>query len=103
MGEKVELPCVASGYPNLASRWIKDGRPVPSDSRWSKRSTGLSMTDLQLEDSGTYICEITNSFGSAEVAGALTVLGKLQYVSRNLQYSMWFTCIYAKCEGKIIK
>ncbi|XP_077312988.1 cell adhesion molecule DSCAML1 isoform X3 [Lithobates pipiens] len=78
VGEKVELPCVASGYPNLASRWIKDGRPVPSDSRWSKRSTGLSMTDLQLEDSGTYICEITNSFGSAEVAGSLTVIESLR-------------------------
>ncbi|XP_063799678.1 cell adhesion molecule DSCAML1 isoform X4 [Pseudophryne corroboree] len=74
VGDKVELPCIASGYPNLASRWIKDGRPVPSDSRWNKRNTGLSMTDLRLEDSGTYICEITNSFGSAEVTGTLTVI-----------------------------
>ncbi|KAM5132148.1 cell adhesion molecule DSCAML1 [Mantella aurantiaca] len=78
VGDKVELPCVASGYPNLASRWIKDGRPVPSDSRWSKRSTGLSMTDLQLEDSGTYICEITNSFGSAEVTGSMIVIEPLR-------------------------
>ncbi|XP_069803363.1 cell adhesion molecule DSCAML1 isoform X2 [Dendropsophus ebraccatus] len=78
VGDKVELPCIASGYPNLASRWIKDGRPVPSDSRWSKRNTGLSMTDLRLEDSGTYICEITNSFGSAEVTGTLTIIEKLR-------------------------
>ncbi|XP_041427307.1 Down syndrome cell adhesion molecule-like protein 1 homolog isoform X3 [Xenopus laevis] len=78
VGDSVELPCIASGYPNLASRWIKDGRPVPSDSRWSKRRTGLSMIDLRLEDSGTYICEITNSFGSAEVTGALTVIEPLR-------------------------
>ncbi|XP_072011809.1 cell adhesion molecule DSCAML1 isoform X2 [Engystomops pustulosus] len=78
VGDKVELPCIASGYPNLASRWIKDGRPVPSDSRWNKRNTGLSMTDLRLEDSGTYICEITNSFGSAEVTGTLIVIEKLR-------------------------
>ncbi|XP_063292902.1 cell adhesion molecule DSCAML1 isoform X2 [Pelobates fuscus] len=78
VGDMVELPCIASGYPNLASRWIKDGRPVPSDSRWSKRNTGLSMSDLRLEDSGTYICEITNSFGSAEVTGTLNVIEPLR-------------------------
>ncbi|KAG8569411.1 hypothetical protein GDO81_014396 [Engystomops pustulosus] len=36
------------------------------------------MTDLRLEDSGTYICEITNSFGSAEVTGTLIVIEKLR-------------------------
>lgn len=75
-GRLVELPCIASGYPNPAVRWIKDGRPLPSDSRWSKRITGLTISDLRVEDSGTYICEVTNTFGSAEVTGTLTVIGE---------------------------
>ena len=55
-GRLVELPCIASGYPNPAIRWLKDGRPLPADGRWAKRITGLSIADLRVEDSGTYIC-----------------------------------------------
>ncbi|NXW44267.1 DSCL1 protein, partial [Nyctiprogne leucopyga] len=77
-GRPVELPCIASGYPNPAVRWIKDGRPLPADSRWTKRITGLSIGDLRVEDSGTYICEVTNTFGSAEVTGTLTVIDPLR-------------------------
>uniref|UniRef100_A0A8D0GKD0 DS cell adhesion molecule like 1 n=1 Tax=Sphenodon punctatus TaxID=8508 RepID=A0A8D0GKD0_SPHPU len=76
-GQLVELPCIASGYPNPAIRWIKDGRPLPADSRWTKRITGLTIGDLRVEDSGTYICEVTNTFGSAEVTGTLTVIDPL--------------------------
>nr|XP_014426103.1 Down syndrome cell adhesion molecule-like protein 1 [Pelodiscus sinensis] len=75
-GQLVELPCIASGYPNPAIRWIKDGRPLPADSRWTKRITGLTISDLRVEDSGMYICEVTNTFGSAEVTGTLTVIGE---------------------------
>lgn len=75
-GRAVELPCTASGYPVPAIRWLKDGRPLPADSRWAKRITGLTISDLRTEDSGTYICEVTNTFGSAEATGTLTVVGE---------------------------
>uniref|UniRef100_A0A8C5RWF4 DS cell adhesion molecule like 1 n=1 Tax=Laticauda laticaudata TaxID=8630 RepID=A0A8C5RWF4_LATLA len=78
VGQLVELPCIASGYPNPAIRWVKDGRPLPSDSRWTKRITGLMISDLRVEDSGTYICEITNTFGSAEVTGTLAIIEPLR-------------------------
>lgn len=81
-GQLVELPCIASGYPNPAIRWIKDGRPLPADSRWTKRITGLTISDLRVEDSGTYICEVTNTFGSAEVTGTLMVIGELLGMNR---------------------
>ncbi|KAF3823619.1 hypothetical protein GH733_007087 [Mirounga leonina] len=76
-GHTVELPCTASGYPIPAIRWLKDGRPLPADSRWTKRITGLTISDLRTEDSGTYICEVTNTFGSAEATGTLTVIDPL--------------------------
>lgn len=75
LGHSVELPCIASGYPNPTIRWLKDGRPLPSDSRWTRRITGLTIADLRVEDSGNYICEVTNSFGSKEVTGHLNVIG----------------------------
>lgn len=75
-GHAVELPCTASGYPIPAIRWLKDGRPLPADNRWTNRITGLTISDLRTEDSGTYICEVTNTFGSAEATGTLTVIGE---------------------------
>lgn len=75
-GHTVELPCTASGYPIPAIRWLKDGRPLPADSRWTKHITGLTISDLRTEDSGAYICEVTNTFGSAEATGTLTVIGE---------------------------
>uniref|UniRef100_A0A3Q2G055 Down syndrome cell adhesion molecule like 1 n=1 Tax=Cyprinodon variegatus TaxID=28743 RepID=A0A3Q2G055_CYPVA len=75
VGHSVELPCIASGFPNPTIRWLKDGRPLPADSRWTRRITGLIISDLRLEDSGNYICEVTNSFGSKEVTGHLNVIG----------------------------
>ncbi|XP_069038519.1 cell adhesion molecule DSCAML1 isoform X1 [Lepisosteus oculatus] len=77
-GLSVELPCIASGYPNPAIRWLKDGRPLPADSRWTRRLSGLTVSDLRPEDSGNYICEVTNSFGSAEVRGHLNVIDPLR-------------------------
>lgn len=76
VGRSIELPCIASGYPNPTIRWLKDGRPLPADSRWTRRLTGLTISDLRLEDSGNYICEVTNSFGSKEVTGHLNVIGE---------------------------
>uniref|UniRef100_A0A674NCB4 DS cell adhesion molecule like 1 n=1 Tax=Takifugu rubripes TaxID=31033 RepID=A0A674NCB4_TAKRU len=78
LGHSVELPCIASGYPNPTIRWLKDGRPLPSDSRWTRRITGLTIADLRVEDSGNYICEVTNSFGSKEVTGHLNVIEPLR-------------------------
>ncbi|XP_061086036.1 cell adhesion molecule DSCAML1-like [Conger conger] len=78
VGRSVELPCIASGYPNPTIRWLKDGRPLPTDSRWTRRLTGLTVSDLRLEDSGNYICEVTNSFGSKEVTGHLNVIDPLR-------------------------
>ena len=75
VGHSIELPCIASGYPNPTIRWLKDGRPLPSDSRWTRRITGLTIAELRVEDSGNYICEVTNSFGSKEVTGHLNVIG----------------------------
>uniref|UniRef100_A0A8C7P2W0 Down syndrome cell adhesion molecule like 1 n=1 Tax=Oncorhynchus mykiss TaxID=8022 RepID=A0A8C7P2W0_ONCMY len=78
VGHNVELPCIASGYPNPTIRWLKDGRPLPADSRWTRRLTGLTVSDLRLGDSGNYICEVTNSFGSKEVTGHLNVIEPLR-------------------------
>jgi len=74
-GQSVELPCAAGGYPTPTVRWLKDGRPLPSDARWTRRLTGLTISGLRSDDSGSYACEVTNSFGSKEVSGQLHIIG----------------------------
>ncbi|MEQ2198485.1 hypothetical protein XENOCAPTIV_013535 [Xenoophorus captivus] len=88
VGHSVELPCIASGYPNPTIRWLKDGRPLPADSHWTRRITGLTISDLRLEDSGNYICEVTNSFGSKEVTGHLNVIGSERVVVPGEPFSL---------------
>lgn len=78
-GQSVELPCIAGGYPSPTVRWLKDGRPLPSDARWTRRLSGLTISDLRQEDSGSYACEVTNSFGSKEVSGQLHVIGTTMF------------------------
>ncbi|XP_029107389.1 Down syndrome cell adhesion molecule-like protein 1 homolog isoform X2 [Scleropages formosus] len=97
-GRSIELPCIASGYPNPTIRWLKDGRPLPADSRWTRRLTGLTVSDLRLEDSGNYICEVTNSFGSKEVTGHLSVIDPLRVtlspknLKTGISSTLFFTC-----------
>ncbi|CAB1316313.1 unnamed protein product [Coregonus sp. 'balchen'] len=97
-GQSVELPCMAAGYPNPTVRWLKDGRPLPSDARWMRRLTGLTISDLRQEDSGSYACEVTNSFGSKEVSGALYVIDPLRVtlspksLKTGISSTLFFTC-----------
>lgn len=97
VGRSVELPCIASGFPNPTIRWLKDGRPLPADSRWTRRLTGLTISDLRMEDSGNYICEVTNSFGSKEVTGYLNVIGEgmnTGKVEKDFHTVAYYKCLF---------
>uniref|UniRef100_A0A3P8WXN2 DS cell adhesion molecule like 1 n=1 Tax=Cynoglossus semilaevis TaxID=244447 RepID=A0A3P8WXN2_CYNSE len=97
-GQSIELPCTAGGYPSPTVRWLKDGRPLPSDARWTRRLTGLTISDLRQEDSGSYACEVTNSFGSKEVSGQLHVIDPLRVtlspknLKTGISSTLFFTC-----------
>ena len=80
-GLSVELACVAAGYPAPSARWLKDGRPLPLDGRRRRGLAGLTLSDLRLDDSGAYACEVTNGFGSREVTGHLEVIGEVTGLS----------------------
>ncbi|XP_067347434.1 cell adhesion molecule DSCAML1-like isoform X6 [Channa argus] len=97
-GQSIELPCIAGGYPSPTVRWLKDGRPLPSDAHWTRRLTGLTISDLRQEDSGSYACEVTNSFGSKEVSGQLHVIDPLRVtlspknLKTGISSTLFFTC-----------
>jgi len=73
---RVELPCKSSGYPTPKYRWLKDNSPLEPDSRFRQTTTGLLIESTQPSDSGTYVCEVWNIYGNAEVMGRLYVKRK---------------------------
>lgn len=76
INHRVELPCKASGYPTPKYRWLKDNSPLEPDSRFRQTTTGLLIESTQPSDSGTYVCEVWNIYGNAEVMGRLYVKRK---------------------------
>ncbi|MEQ2163931.1 hypothetical protein GOODEAATRI_001306, partial [Goodea atripinnis] len=66
INHRVELPCKASGFPTPKYRWLKDNSPLEPDSRFRQTISGLLIENAQPSDSGTYVCEVWNSYGNAE-------------------------------------
>ncbi|XP_069492151.1 cell adhesion molecule DSCAM isoform X3 [Ambystoma mexicanum] len=72
-GQRVELPCKASGHPIPKYRWLKNSVTLEPDSRFQQTVTGLVIENTRPSDSGSYVCEVWNSYGNAEVIGTLYV------------------------------
>lgn len=81
-GQQVELPCKASGHPAPKYRWLKDNVPWEPDSRFRPMVTGLLIENTRPSDSGNYVCEVWNSYGTAEVIGRLHVKRKCLQIIR---------------------
>ncbi|CAL8335565.1 unnamed protein product [Boreogadus saida] len=80
INQRVELPCKASGFPPPKHRWLKDNSPLEPDSRFRQTIMGLLIESSQPSDSGTYVCEVWNTYGNAEVMGHLVVKQPLKAV-----------------------
>lgn len=85
-GQRVELPCKALGHPEPDYRWLKDNMPLELSGRFQKTVTGLLIENTRPSDSGSYVCEVSNRYGTAKVIGHLYVKRKLD---GNLQWWCW--------------
>ncbi|XP_058379109.1 cell adhesion molecule DSCAM isoform X2 [Diceros bicornis minor] len=72
-GQRVELPCKALGHPEPDYRWLKDNMPLELSGRLQKTVTGLLIENTRPSDSGSYVCEVSNRYGTAKVIGRLYV------------------------------
>ncbi|XP_055975300.1 cell adhesion molecule DSCAM isoform X1 [Sorex fumeus] len=72
-GQHVELPCKALGHPEPDYRWLKDNMPLELSGRFQKTVTGLLIENTRPSDSGSYVCEVSNRYGTAKVIGRLYV------------------------------
>lgn len=81
--ESVVLECIASGIPKPSFKWYKDDRELSLNTRVLTHLNGqlLVIVKAELDDEGTYMCEVSNSLGTARQSAELTVLtGMLYYL-----------------------
>ena len=77
-GDKVDLTCLAEGKPTPIVTWYKDGKiyersqdgqtPGPYEYQ-------LVFIGLEIADSGSYMCKVSNAFGFLTYTYNLTVKG----------------------------
>lgn len=88
IGETVQLPCVADGWPLPTYRWYKDGVELDvNEERYAQFGGHLVIQPTRLTDRGEYRCNASNSRGSAAAIRTLIVKGISVY-SDNLQYPL---------------
>uniref|UniRef100_A0A7N6BSW4 Heparan sulfate proteoglycan 2 n=1 Tax=Anabas testudineus TaxID=64144 RepID=A0A7N6BSW4_ANATE len=74
-GDTLRLYCRASGSPSPKLTWLKDGGQIPPQSRMDRTDIGtLLIPNIQLTDSGTYMCVGSNSVGSNRAPIRVTVV-----------------------------
>ncbi|XP_040267540.1 papilin isoform X1 [Bufo bufo] len=60
VGETIRLLCRVSDYPFPKVEWQKNGSPVYSTRHTYQSDNSLVISDVGLEDAGTYICMVSN-------------------------------------------
>lgn len=77
-GESLELPCVSSqAYPVPNYIWTRDGIPVAVDNYHYRQLGGnLVIINSTVNDSGSYVCTATNTYGMDTATTVLTVYCK---------------------------
>lgn len=92
-GQRVELPCKALGHPEPDYRWLKDNMPLELSGRFQKTVTGLLIENTRPSDSGSYVCEVSNRYGTAKVIGRLYVKRKLAVAwNGDVDHHWWTSC-----------
>lgn len=78
-GDPVSLECRVAGSPQIRVRWTKEGKELQSSRKhhlyFDNNLSSLNIQSSQLEDSGEYLFEATNSFGICRCKVMLVVLG----------------------------
>ncbi|XP_063767625.1 neural cell adhesion molecule L1-like protein isoform X2 [Eleginops maclovinus] len=64
-GQDLKLECIAEGFPTPQVEWVKMGDLLQSKARKEKHNKLLIVKEVELEDSGKYMCTAKNALGQA--------------------------------------
>lgn len=75
-GAEIQFACEAKALPgNVSVRWFREGALISEVSELDTRATvkidgSLVISPVSSEDSGQYLCEVTNGIGEPQTASA---------------------------------
>ncbi|XP_076308605.1 cell adhesion molecule Dscam1-like [Tachypleus tridentatus] len=72
-GKDVELTCVSQAFPAPTYRWYRDHYLISSSSRLTIVDSSLLIEQVEITDSGKYVCIANNSLGEKSVQITLMV------------------------------
>ncbi|XP_011684732.1 PREDICTED: Down syndrome cell adhesion molecule-like protein Dscam2 [Wasmannia auropunctata] len=102
LGKSAYLTCTASGFPQAALYWLKDGQPLRTGARVrTVSSERISVTSVAREDRGMYQCFVRNEYEMAQGIAELR-LGEIapQLVYRFIEQTMQPTpSVSLKCSA----
>ena len=90
-GASANVNCKASGTPVIALHWYKSSKRITGSQKYKETklvtdigkqahlNSTLRIRHLTRSDNGTYICQVTNSFGGDTEQFQLIVLGKHRF------------------------
>ncbi|KAM8782071.1 neogenin isoform 8-T8 [Rhynchonycteris naso] len=85
MGQSAVLPCVASGLPVPAIRWMKNEEALDTESSVGSAllaGGSLEISDVTENDAGTYICVANNGNETIEAQAELTVQAQPEFLKK---------------------
>ena len=106
-GQPTQLDVRVAGIPEPEVLWIKDDRPIRMGERIHAEKEGdlysLKISEVDIEDEGTYTCQATNEAGTATSMADLNVECKEIKVLRCLSFvrSDWSDLSVHKCNAPL--
>jgi len=79
-GDDLKLSCVMTGKPEPEVKWFKDEEPLKHDRRirttCDRGICSMTISDVSMDDTGTYKCHVSNDFGSVSSTAEVNVSRK---------------------------
>ncbi|RWS14532.1 Fibroblast growth factor receptor-like 1 [Dinothrombium tinctorium] len=82
IGATVVLECPFKSSTTMFVQWYRQNEPVDEFGKYTITNRGeLRFEDASVEDSGTYVCEAVNGFGSTKATLTIAVLRNAELIS----------------------
>ncbi|KAK9406070.1 contactin-3 [Crotalus adamanteus] len=81
--DNIDWECRASGKPKPSYRWLRNGEPLALEGRIQIENGALTITNLNLTDSGTYQCIAENKHGTIYASANLRVVASAPDFSKS--------------------
>lgn len=78
-GDSARLQCKVKGSPDIQVTWFKNNKEIRESNKHNMSFVNfvavLDISDMKVEDSGSYSCEIANDVGSDSCSTEIVVKG----------------------------